>query len=98
MRALAGPGTNIHFTSLSKSSASSLATEFQPSSESLANAECHQRGILDLMEAHGISLDRVCLLDPKAAKALSPEDGDGIFDWFLFGVRTPLHFRSICPP
>jgi ribosome biogenesis SPOUT family RNA methylase Rps3 len=28
--------------------------------------------------------DRVCLLDPAAAKELSPEDGDN-FDIFLFG-------------
>ena len=39
------------------------------------------------MEASGIELDKVCLLDPKAENALSPEDGDGQFEWFLFGVR-----------
>jgi len=27
---------------------------------------------------------RVCLLDPKAPKVLSPEDAE-IFDWFLYG-------------
>jgi ribosome biogenesis SPOUT family RNA methylase Rps3 len=40
------------------------------------------------MEASGIELDKVCLLDPKAEAALSPEDGDGRFEWFLFGVRS----------
>lgn len=85
MRTLAGPGAQIHFTSLSKSSSSFLSTEFQSTSESLADAQCHQLGILDLMKSHGISLDRVCLLDPKAEKALSPEDGGGTFDWFFFG-------------
>ncbi|KAG7095996.1 hypothetical protein E1B28_006678 [Marasmius oreades] len=35
-------------------------------------------------EFHG-SLGKVCLLDPKAEKELSPEDGDGRFQWFLFG-------------
>ena len=39
------------------------------------------------MEASGVELDKVCLLDPKAETALSPEDGDGRFEWFLFGVR-----------
>ncbi|KXN82872.1 hypothetical protein AN958_02083 [Leucoagaricus sp. SymC.cos] len=87
MRTFAGPGSTIHFASLSKTSSSSLSGEFHSESESLAKVQCHQEGILDLMKTHGISLDRVCLLDPKAEKALSPEDGDGTFDWFLFGVR-----------
>ena len=38
------------------------------------------------MKQAGVSLDKVCLLDPKAEKELSPEDGDGRFEWFLFGV------------
>jgi len=38
------------------------------------------------MKASGVELDKVCLLDPKAETALSPEDGDGRFEWFLFGV------------
>jgi len=47
------------------------------------------------MNVHGISPDRICLLDPKAEKTLSPEDGNGTFDWFLFGVRALflLHLR-----
>lgn len=89
MRTLAGPGAHIHFTSLSKPSAASLSKEFQAAkdSESFAETQCHQQGVLDLMKSHGIPLDRVCLLDPKAERPLSPEDGDGAFDWFLFGVR-----------
>ena len=43
-------------------------------------------GVLDLMKASDVLLDNVCLLDPKADKELSPEDGDGRFQWFLFGV------------
>ena len=39
------------------------------------------------MKTSGMELDKVCLLDPKAEAALSPEDGDGRFEWFLFGVR-----------
>ena len=49
---------------------------------------CHQIGVLDLMKASDILLEKVCLLDPKAEKELSPEDGDGRFQWFLFGVCT----------
>ena len=48
-------------------------------------------GVLDLMKASGVLLDKVCLLDPKAEKALSPEDGDGRFQWFLFGVCPFFH-------
>ena len=86
MQTLAGPGAEIHFTNLSKSS--SLSAEFSSTSETLANSQCHIDGVLDLMKTHGKSLDHICLLDPKADKPLSPEDGNGTFDWFLFGVRT----------
>ncbi len=89
MRTLAGPGAHIHFTSLSKLSAAFLSREFQQNSEPLANVQCYQQGILDLIKSRGVSLDRVCLLDPKAERGLSPEDGGERFDWFLFGVRRP---------
>ncbi|KAL9709204.1 hypothetical protein Ac2012v2_007559 [Leucoagaricus gongylophorus] len=85
MQTLAGPDSEIHFTSLSKSSSSFLSTEFKPTSETSASSQCHTDGVLDLMNVHGISPDRICLLDPKAEKTLSPEDGNGTFDWFLFG-------------
>ncbi|GLB39594.1 putative predicted SAM-dependent RNA methyltransferase [Lyophyllum shimeji] len=39
---------------------------------------------VELEYAH-MRIDRVCLLDPKARGGLSPEDGDGRFDMFLFG-------------
>jgi ribosome biogenesis SPOUT family RNA methylase Rps3 len=35
-------------------------------------------------ELYANDKSRVCLLDPAAAKDLSPEDGD-VFDVFLFG-------------
>ncbi|EKM78279.1 hypothetical protein AGABI1DRAFT_121406 [Agaricus bisporus var. burnettii JB137-S8] len=89
MRTLAGPGSHIHFTSLSKPSSISLSDQFRPQAESedsqLANVQCHQQGILDLMRSQNVSLDQVCLLDPKAEQILSPLDGDGKFSWFLFG-------------
>jgi hypothetical protein len=89
MRTLAGPDAHIHFSSLSESSTASLSKDFHQTSEKLADAQCHQQGILDLIKSRGINLDRVCLLDPKAEQALSPEDGDERFYWFLFGVRRP---------
>ena len=89
MRSLAGPSAQIHFTSLSTSSVKALESVFQDRGfPSLAKADAHRTGVLDLMKRSNVSLDRVCLLDPKAEKELSPEDGEGTFDWFLFGVRT----------
>ena len=44
---------------------------------------CNQMGVLDLMKASGALLEKVCLLDPKAKKVLSLEDGDGRFQWFF---------------
>ncbi|KAG6840393.1 hypothetical protein C0991_006988 [Blastosporella zonata] len=85
MRILAGPGAHVHFTHLSKSSTESLSVAFQSSTTDLADASCHEQGVLDLMKSKGIALDKVCLLDPKAEAVLAPEDGDGRFDMFLFG-------------
>ncbi|KAF8208071.1 SAM-dependent RNA methyltransferase [Mycena galopus ATCC 62051] len=84
MRMLAGPQATIHFTHLSKASRDSLAEVFVPKA-GLADASCHQEGVLELMKEQGTALGKVCLLDPKAEAALSPEDGDGRFEWFLFG-------------
>ncbi|KAJ4490044.1 SAM-dependent RNA methyltransferase [Lentinula aciculospora] len=87
MRKLAGPESYVHFTHLSKTSSKSLTTKFaELSSDGQAEAICHESGVLDLIkERLNGSLEKVCLLDPKAEKELSPEDGDGRFEWFLFG-------------
>ncbi|OSD00422.1 DUF431-domain-containing protein [Trametes coccinea BRFM310] len=86
MRTLAGPGATVHFTHLSQGSCSTLSNLFsQDSDASKAEAYAHQKSVLQLMEEKGINLERACLLDPKAEKELSPEDGDGRFEWFLFG-------------
>ncbi|KAG6829719.1 hypothetical protein H0H87_010425 [Tephrocybe sp. NHM501043] len=90
MRILAGNGAHVHFTHLSKSSTETLLTAFQSSTADLADASCHEQGVLDLMKSKRIPLDKVCLLDPKAEAVLSPEDGDGRFEMFLFGVREPF--------
>jgi ribosome biogenesis SPOUT family RNA methylase Rps3 len=94
MRMLAGPAAKIHFTSLSKASRDSLSTVFG-SEAGLADASCHQEGVLELLKAQ-TSLEKVCLLDPKAELALSPEDGDGRFEWFLFGVCISCSLSAIC--
>lgn len=88
MRTLAGPEAQIHFTALSNSSANSLSNVFKDSITSApakATATAHQIGILELMKRENVPLEKVCLLDPKAEKELSPEDGQGTFYWFLFG-------------
>ena len=88
MRILAGPGAHVRFTSLSTSSADSITSAFRSTADPLlSNFSCHRQGVRELMKTSGIELDKVCLLDPKAEAALSPEDGDGRFEWFLFGVR-----------
>lgn len=100
MRILAGPKAQVRFTHLSKSSCKSLEEALKPSSspDDLAAFSCHSEGILECMKNSGIPIDKVCLLDPKAEAELSPEDGDGRFDWFLFGVR-PFSFASnVCRP
>ncbi len=104
MRTLAGPDASIAFTNLSNATSASLSTSFSNSNSDFAStpqaqAECHEQGVLALMQSRNIPLERVCLLDPKASLALTPSDGDaGRFTWFLFGVRPSpspslLHLR-----
>ncbi|KAI0343018.1 DUF431-domain-containing protein [Trametopsis cervina] len=83
MRTLAGEKSEVHFTHLSQSSCKTLTSLF--SNPGGAPASAHLEGVLELMKVKGIPLEKVCLLDPKAEKPLSPEDGDGRFSWFLFG-------------
>ncbi|TDL27930.1 DUF431-domain-containing protein [Rickenella mellea] len=86
MRTLAGPDARVLFTHLSQSSSKSLSNVFSDdSSTSLASASAYQIGVLELMKQNNIPLNKVCLLDPKAEKELAPVDGDGEFEWFLFG-------------
>ncbi|KAI0772772.1 DUF431-domain-containing protein [Trametes elegans] len=86
MRTLAGADATVHFTHLSQSSCTTLSTLFaQDADASKSPAYAHSKSVLELMEERGVPLEKVCLLDPKADKELSPEDGDGRFEWFLFG-------------
>lgn len=85
MRTLAGSGSEVHFTHLSQPCGDSLLRSFsQPSTETkTAEAFCHTKGVLDLIRDLGVSLDQVCLLDPKAEHELSSDDS---YTNFLFGV------------
>ena len=85
MRTLAGSGSEVHFTHLSKACGDSLMKSLgQPSEENQsAEAFCYTKDVLDLIKEFGVSLDQVCLLDPKAEHELSPDDG---YANFLFGV------------
>ncbi|KAG7445271.1 DUF431-domain-containing protein [Guyanagaster necrorhizus] len=86
MRMLAGPDSKVHFTNVSKSSADALSASFSTdNSETLATATCFQSGVMDRITGTLPAIEKACLLDPKAEKELSPEDGDGRFEWFVFG-------------
>ena len=88
MRTLAGPDSRVHFTHLSPSSCAWLEEKFAGDDDAtFAKASMHQKGVIDILKSElCTSLGRVCLLDPKAKEELRPEDGDGRFDCFLFGV------------
>ena len=91
MRILAGEPARLYFTHLSKPSRASLSTIFAASDDrSLAKTACFDLGVHEMIRQsfEGMSSDQVCLLDPKAEAELSPEDGDGRFQWFLFGVSA----------
>ena len=103
MQDLAGPQSEVHFTHLSQRSCETLQSLFSPAPSTLssisaddapqkekAKGYAHAEGVLELMKSRGVPLEKVCLLDPRAPQELSPEDGDGRFEWFLFGVRTHL--------
>lgn len=99
MRTLAGSESEVHFTHLSMSSCDTLTSLFtQSTAGEAALGVAHPEDVLELIRARGVSLDKVCLLDPKAEKSLAPEDGDGRFEWFLFGVSftSYLDRRHVC--
>ena len=89
MRTLAGSDAKVHFTHLSSSSSKVLSAVLNDNDvgPGAARASAYQIDVMALMNKNDIPKGRVCLLDPKAETALSPEDG-GSFDWFLFGVST----------
>ena len=98
MRTLAGPGSEVHFTHLTQACSRALLKSFAGSSEGtsadhIADVFCTTQGVLDFIKAIGVSLDQVCLLDPKAESELSPDD---TYTNFLFGVGVNMfpHLRN----
>ena len=94
MRTLAGASNQVCFTNLSSSAALDLNKLWNgPESQAGEAPVCVlDIGVVERMRREGVPLDSVCLLDPKAPKELVPEDGDGRFKWFLFGVRFFFFF------
>ncbi|CDS02091.1 hypothetical protein, partial [Sporisorium scitamineum] len=74
MLQLVGPGSTVHFTSLSHASLDSLRSSLSSTSSSCAEFELHTASITTLMEQRGITKDKVCLLDPKSPFAISITD------------------------
>lgn len=93
-----GPDNTVRFTHLSSTSVNALqklwASSAEQSNSNSATTQVTEIGVLDLMKSNNIPLEKVCLLDPKATQGLSPEDGDGRFEWFLFGVRNLLFLST----
>jgi ribosome biogenesis SPOUT family RNA methylase Rps3 len=81
---LAGINGRVEFTHLSHNSSSSLNAQLALINEPAASYRVHTQSVMELLEQDNVPITRVCLLDPKAQIALSPEDGK-IFDHFLFG-------------
>ncbi|KAG8965355.1 hypothetical protein FRC03_000655 [Tulasnella sp. 419] len=88
MRMLVQKTGSVLFTSLSPTSVASLNAAWgttNPEDSNLSDVEVLSANVSQLMKSRHVSLDQVCLLDPKATQELSPDDGDGRFKWFLFG-------------
>lgn len=101
MLQLVGPGSTVHFTSLSHASLeslrSSLSSPSAGSSRPQAHFELHTASITTLMEQRRVTKDKVCLLDPKSPYAISITDAGkvksqtkdaaagGPFEFFLYG-------------
>jgi ribosome biogenesis SPOUT family RNA methylase Rps3 len=94
MLKVASPSSTVGFTSLSSSTHATISTQLETvvskssSSKKPAQHFVSQESILTYLASASppIPISKVCLLDPKAPKALSPEDGQpGKFEFFLFG-------------
>ncbi|KAH8102078.1 SAM-dependent RNA methyltransferase [Cristinia sonorae] len=91
MQTLAGPSSKVYFTHVSSTSKSSLDALFSPSpspsssTTPRATVSAFTQDVLSVLKTEGVPHEKVCLLDPKAPQELAPEDGDGRFEFFLFG-------------
>lgn len=92
----AGPGSHVFFTSLSSASAAILPDQLAKTTadadaadaSNVAQCTATTTPILSLLQqsAPAVPLAKVCLLDPRAERVLSPADGaPGAFEYFLFG-------------
>ncbi|UZJ52567.1 hypothetical protein CBS101457_001887 [Exobasidium rhododendri] len=105
MLKMVGPGSTVHFTGLishaSKQAlhdalSSKASTSPRHQAEPVAHFEVHSEGILEMARKNNISIDQICLLDPKSPFPLSIIDaspseqhsastGGGPFRYFLLG-------------
>ena len=90
----AGEHSQVLFTSLSAPSAAALPAQLASAvgeATNVAACEATTTPILDLLATAGpngspVPIEKVCLLDPRAPRVLSPADGaPGAFEFFLFG-------------
>jgi len=84
MKMLAGPAGRVLFTHLSPKSGASLREKLDSVTRPCASSEVYPQSVLELLQDQDVPPSKVCLLDPKAERELSPEDGQE-FSWFLFG-------------
>jgi hypothetical protein len=74
--------STFYISSLHDSLAANMPETLKPILESNPRFVATNKDITTL--AAGVPKERICLLDPRAEKTLSPEDS-GEFDWFVFG-------------
>ena len=72
-----GAGSTVHFTALSQASLDALEEAFSQPLLPLTNPakfELHAKSVTTLAKERGWSMERICLLDPKARLPLSVRD------------------------
>jgi len=74
-------------TLLSSSPSGKDSVVFSSLPYSLPFPGADKRSVTEIMEAEGVTLERVCLLDPKAEKEIDVRDSEE-FDWFLCALPT----------
>lgn len=87
---VASSDSEVHSPHLLQAYSNALLTTFGNMSVGIRAADiadvfCTTKGVTGLINAIEVSLDEVCLLDPKAKRELSPEDA---FTNSLFGVTN----------
>jgi len=93
----ATPPSSVLFSSLSAASIDTLQKQLEAPLENGVNAapfELASGAVRDVMARDGVDLSRVCLLDPRAEKEISPEDSEH-FDWFLSAARFCFCGRNV---